>query len=110
MGIPEPTVFNKTKGVSEPYKNLSECEARLDKIMKYFDGDVSEIRNILKSLPENKVKVTLIKSTIAAGPKNNKTIAALGLSKLYKTVELPDNAATQGALRKVAPYVKVEEV
>lgn len=59
MGIPEPTVFNKTKGVSEPYKNLSECEARLDKIMKYFDGDVSEIRNILKSLPENKVKVLL---------------------------------------------------
>ena len=32
------------------------------------------------------------------------------LSKLYKTVELPDNAATAGALRKVAPYVKVEEV
>ena len=32
------------------------------------------------------------------------------LTKLYKTVELPDNAATAGALRKVAPYVKVEEI
>ena len=53
---------------------------------------------------------TLIKSTIGAVPKNKKTIEALGLSKLYKTVELPDNAATAGALRKVAPYVKVEEV
>ncbi len=40
----------------------------------------------------------------------NKTIEALGLTKLGKTVELPNNAATQGAVRKVAPYVKVEEV
>ena len=55
-------------------------------------------------------KVTLVKSTIGAVPKNKKTIEALGLTKLYKTVELPDNAATAGALRKVAPYVKVEEV
>ena len=57
-----------------------------------------------------KVKVTLIKSTIGAVPKNKKTIEALGLTKLNKTVELPNNAATQGALRKVGPYVKVEEV
>ena len=56
------------------------------------------------------VKVTLIKSTIGAVPKNKKTIEALGLTKLNKSVELPNNAATQGALRKVAPYVKVEEV
>ena len=61
-------------------------------------------------MADKKVKVTLIKSTIGAVPKNKKTIEALGLSKLYKTVELTDNAATQGALRKVAPYVKVEEV
>ena len=61
-------------------------------------------------MADKKVKVTLIKSTIGAVPKNKKTIEALGLSKLYKTVELPDTAATQGALRKVAPYVKVEEV
>ena len=54
--------------------------------------------------------VSLIKSIIGAVPKNKKTIEALGLTKLNKTVELPDNAATQGAIRKVAPYVKVEEV
>ena len=58
----------------------------------------------------DKVKVTLIKSTIGAVPKNKKTIEALGLTKLNKTVELPNNAATHGSLRKVAPYVKVEEV
>jgi large subunit ribosomal protein L30 len=55
------------------------------------------------------VKVTLIKSTIGAVPKNKKTIEALGLNKVGKTVELPNNAATMGAVRKVAPYVKVEE-
>ena len=60
-------------------------------------------------MADKKLKVTLIKSTIGAVPKNKKTIEALGLTKLYKTVELPDNAAPAGALRKVAPYVKVEE-
>ena len=58
----------------------------------------------------DKVKVTLIKSTIGAVPKNRKTIEALGLTKMHNTVELPNYAATAGALRKVAPYVKVEEV
>ena len=58
----------------------------------------------------DKVKVTLIKSTIGAVPKNRKTIEALGLTKMHKTVELPNNAATAGALRKVAPYVKVDEI
>ena len=53
-------------------------------------------------MADKKLKVTLIKSTIGAVPKNKKTIEALGLTKLY-------NAATAGALRKVAPYVKVEE-
>lgn len=60
-------------------------------------------------MADKKVKVTLIRSTIGAVPKNRKTIEALGLTKVNKTVELPDNSATQGALRKVAPYVKVEE-
>ncbi len=58
----------------------------------------------------DRVRVTLIRSTIGAVPKNKKTIEALGLRKLNKTVELPNNAATQGAIRKVAPYIKVEEV
>ena len=57
-----------------------------------------------------KLKVTLVKSTIGAIPKHRATVEALGLKKVNKTVELPDNAATQGMLRMVAPYVKVEEV
>ena len=40
------------------------------------------------------LKVTLVKSTIGAVPKHKKTVEALGLKKLNKTVVLPDNAAT----------------
>ena len=56
-----------------------------------------------------KVKVTLIKSTIGAVPKNKKTIKALGLTKLNKTVELPNNAATRGMIQQVSYMLKVEE-
>ena len=41
------------------------------------------------------LKVTLVKSTIGAVPKHKKTVEALGLKKLNKTVVLPDNAATR---------------
>ena len=55
------------------------------------------------------LKVTLVKSTIGAVPKHKKTIEALGLSKMHKTVELPDNAATRGMIKQVEYLVKVEE-
>ena len=58
----------------------------------------------------NELKVTLIKSPIAAVPKNKKTVAALGLRKLNSTNVLPDNAAVRGMLRQVAHMVKVEEL
>ena len=34
------------------------------------------------------LKITLVKSTIGAVPKNKKTVEALGLRKLNKTVEI----------------------
>ena len=55
------------------------------------------------------LKVTLVKSTIGAVPKHKKTVEALGLSKVNKTVELPDNAATRGMVKQVEHLVKVEE-
>ena len=45
-----------------------------------------------------KLKITLVKSTIGAIPKHRKTVEALGLKKLNKTVEMPDNAATRGQI------------
>ncbi|MEY8430049.1 50S ribosomal protein L30 [Lachnospiraceae bacterium 48-42] len=55
------------------------------------------------------LKVTLVKSPIGAVPKHKKTVEALGLRKLNKTVELPDNAATRGMIRQVEYLLKVEE-
>ena len=55
------------------------------------------------------IKVTLVKSTIGAVPKHKKTVEALGLKKVNKTVELPDNAATRGMIKQVQHLVKVEE-
>ena len=58
----------------------------------------------------NKLKVTLVKSAIGAIPKHKKTVEALGLKKLNKTVEMPDNASVRGMLFHVKHLVKVEEI
>lgn len=55
------------------------------------------------------LKVTLVKSTIGAVPKHKRTVEALGLRKLNRTVVLPDNAATRGMVKQVQHLVKVEE-
>ena len=55
------------------------------------------------------LKVTLIKSPIGCIPKHRKTVEALGLKKLHKTVELPNNAATKGMIKQVEYLLKVEE-
>ncbi len=58
----------------------------------------------------DKLKITLVKSTIGAIPKHRATVTALGLKKLNKTVELPDNAAVRGMVAQVQHLVKVEEI
>ena len=58
----------------------------------------------------DRVKVTLVKSTISALPKHKKTVAALGLGKLNSSNELPNNAATKGMINQVRHLVKVEEL
>ncbi len=57
----------------------------------------------------DKLRITLVKSTIGAIPKHRKTVEALGL-KLNKTVEMPDNAATRGQIQQIRHLVKVEEI
>ena len=56
------------------------------------------------------LKITLVKSTIGAVPKHKKTVEALGLRKLNKTVEMPDNESVRGMIRQVRHMVKVEEI
>ena len=58
----------------------------------------------------NKLKITLVKSPIGAVPKNRKTVEALGLRKVNKSVEMPDNEAIRGMIQRVRHLVKVEEV
>ena len=60
--------------------------------------------------PEEKLKVTLVKSPIGAIPKQKATVEALGLKKVNKTVELPDNEAVRGMIWHVKHLVKVEEI
>jgi len=56
------------------------------------------------------LKITLVKSTIGSKPKHKKTVQALGLRKLNKTVVQKDNAAIRGMCTQVSHLVKVEEV
>ncbi len=58
----------------------------------------------------DKLKVTLVKSTIGAIPKHRKTVEAMGLRKVNKSVELPNNDATKGMIQQVRHLVKVEEI
>ena len=57
----------------------------------------------------DKLKITLVKSTIGAVPKHVKTVEALGLTKRNKTVEVPNNDETKVMIAQVRHLVKVEE-
>ena len=54
------------------------------------------------------LKVTLVKSPIGAVPKHKRTVEALGLKKVNKTVELPNNAATRGMIQQVSYMLNAE--
>lgn len=58
----------------------------------------------------DKLKITLVKSPIGAIPKQRATVAALGLKKVNKSVELPNNNAVKGMIAAVQHLVKVEEI
>lgn len=59
---------------------------------------------------EKTLKITLVKSTIGSLPKHKLTAAALGLTKVNKTVVQKDNAAIRGMIRHINHLIKVEEV
>lgn len=59
---------------------------------------------------EKMLKITLVKSTIGAVPKNKATVESMGLRKINSSIVLPDNAATRGQIQKISHLIKVEEV
>lgn len=62
INIPRPDVWNeeqKAYVMKTDAKELAKSEACLDHIKAYFEGDVSEIKKILKFQPNNRVKLLL---------------------------------------------------
>jgi large subunit ribosomal protein L30 len=55
------------------------------------------------------LKITQVRSTIGAKPKQRGTLRALGLRRINQTVELPDRPEIRGMVEKVPHMVKVEE-
>ena len=61
-------------------------------------------------MADKKLKITLVKSTIGAVPKNRAIVESMGLRKIGRSVILPDNDSTRGQIRQVGYLLKVEEV
>ena len=61
-------------------------------------------------MADKMLKITLIKSPIGAVPNHRRTVEAMGLTKMHKTVTLPDNAATRGQIQQIGYMLKVEEM
>ena len=55
------------------------------------------------------LRVTQIRSTIGAQPKQRGTLRALGLRRINHTVELPDRPEIRGMVARVPHLVRVEE-
>ena len=60
-------------------------------------------------MADKKLKITLVKATIGAVPKNKAIVESMGLRKIGSSVILPDNDATKGQIRQVGHLLKVEE-
>ena len=55
------------------------------------------------------VRVTQIGSPIGRRKDQRQTLIGLGLNKMNRTKDLPDNPAVRGMIDKVHPLVRVEE-
>lgn len=66
--------------------------------------------NDMAKAKTNKIKVTLVKSTIGQTPKKRATVRSLGLRKINSTAEHEANPAILGMVEAVSHLVKVEEI
>jgi large subunit ribosomal protein L30 len=55
------------------------------------------------------LRITQLRSVNGANPRQRDTLRTLGLGKIGRTVERPDNPAMRGAVRSVAHLVRVED-
>ena len=61
-------------------------------------------------MPERRVRVTLVRSSIGKMKKQKITLLSMGLRKVNSTVDLPDNASTRGMVQKVHHLVRVDDL
>jgi len=57
---------------------------------------------------ENKIKITLVKSSIGFPKDQKRTVLALGLHRMNQTVEHNDTPVIRGMVNKVIHLLKVE--
>lgn len=60
--------------------------------------------------PDRMVRITLVKSSIGKSKRQKRTLQAIGLRRVYQTVEKVDTPALRGMIEKVKHLVEVEEV
>lgn len=56
------------------------------------------------------LRITLVRSTIGRPADQGRAVRSLGLRKLHRTVERPDNPSIRGMVNKVRHLVVVEEI
>jgi len=56
-----------------------------------------------------KLKITQVKSRIGYKKKAKATLDAMGIKKMNQTVELPDNPAIRGMIKKIEYLIRVED-
>ena len=61
-------------------------------------------------MAQNKIKVTLVKSTIGRLISHQACVKGLGLRRTHHSVEVIDTPENRGMINKVSYMVKVEEV
>jgi large subunit ribosomal protein L30 len=56
------------------------------------------------------LRITQVKSTNGTNPRQKGALQSLGLGRIGKSVERPDDPTVLGAVRSIQHLVKVEEV
>ena len=58
-------------------------------------------------MPDKKLKITLVKSIIGLGPKQEGTVKALGLRRMHQHVTHEDTPTIRGMIAKVSHVLQV---
>ena len=102
-------VMNVVKATAEGLKNMQEPPG-CRRAPRYDGRRDLRLEGAEVMDAEKKLRVTQVKSQIGYSYKQGRTLRALGLGKIGRTVELPDNPSVRGMVFKVKHLVNVEEI